>query len=81
MYLSKFPIDFQGCFKCGKIDYWKCQFCPLGQYRNQEVKGTFFRELRIHKLWMKDNDKNPNEKVNISSLKCVFVIFSLEYKV
>ena len=54
-YLSKYPLGFRGCFKCGADDHNSWQQCPL---KNDGNKKEFFRELWIHKPQTKRSNQN-----------------------
>ena len=48
-YVSKFPLGWTGCYKCGKEDHWKREFCPEGNNQDQKLKEIFHKELKCHK--------------------------------
>ena len=48
-HLSKFPVGWIGCYKCGKEDYWKRFFCPEGNNQYPQLMDTFHKELKCHK--------------------------------
>ena len=50
-YISKFPLGFRGCFKCGVETAHSDGFnsCPKSRTGDQAAKMAFFRELWIHK--------------------------------
>ena len=48
-YISKFDIDFKGCFKCGKEDHSRRDQCPIGYNASRQQLEAFYKELHIHK--------------------------------
>lgn len=72
-YLSRFPLGFRGCFKCGSQDHNSWKDCP--HQRNGGNKREFFRELWIHKPHLKRSDfsrpptqpPQPQQSVRIST--------------
>ena len=52
-YISRFPLDFKGCFNCGKSDHFNTRDCPLAQSGDFDKK-TFFSEMWAHKPHTKD---------------------------
>ena len=48
-YLSKFPLGFRGCFKCGATDHWNRNSCPMGKSTEKELVNIFMHELVILK--------------------------------
>ena len=50
-FVSKFPLHFRGCLKCGDRNHWKSDKCPIVQ--TNAVKQEFFRELFAHKPHLK----------------------------
>ena len=48
-YLSILPVDWSGCYKCGKDDHWKREFCPEGNNQDPQLMETFHKELKCHK--------------------------------
>ena len=53
-YLSRFPLGFRGCFKCGADDHNSWKDCP--HQRDGGNKKEFFRELWCHKPHLKRSD-------------------------
>ena len=60
-YISKYPLGFRGCFKCGveipHVDGFKT--CPQAR-GDHDSKMAFFRELWIHKPQTKINNATRN---------------------
>lgn len=54
-YISKFPLGFCGCFRCGVETAHTDGFtsCPKARAGDQTAKMAFFKELWIHKPHMK----------------------------
>ena len=48
-YLSKYQLGFKGCFKCGSVDHFERQRCPLGNSNDRILVESFMTELAIHK--------------------------------
>ena len=48
-YISKFELDFKGCFKCGKEDHSRRDQCPIGYNASRQQLEAFYKELHIHK--------------------------------
>ena len=47
-FLSRCPVDFEGCFNCGQADHWQTKFCP--EAKNSTYNKTmFFNEMWAHK--------------------------------
>lgn len=84
--ISKYPLGFRGCFKCGAETAHADGFnaCPKAR-GDQTAKMAFFKELWIHKPHTKDNatrnfgtagqDRNPrrdNYNVSYSSAYEIF---------
>ena len=55
-YLSRSPLGFRGCFKCGKVDHWTRNDCLMENVDDKAVMDSFFKELRTHK----PNYRQPN---------------------
>ena len=47
-FLSRFPVDFRGCFNCGKTNHFTTKFCPAANSGDFD-KTTFFNEMWAHK--------------------------------
>ena len=45
-YLSKFPLNFNGCFICGRIPHSDKNMCPMKEQTG--AMDAFYRELNIH---------------------------------
>ena len=48
-YVSKFPVGWRGCFKCGKDDHWKRENFPDGNTQDKRIMEIFHKELKCHK--------------------------------
>ena len=46
--LSKSPLGFKCCYKCGNADYLKRGGCPEGQIRDRARIDVCLKKLRIH---------------------------------
>ena len=70
-YLSKFPVGWRGCYKCGKEDHWKREFCPDGNNTDPVIMEAFHRELRCHKPAFRQQSYSPRvSSAYISTYKC-----------
>jgi len=58
-YLSKFQIRLRGCFKCGSMDHFRKEQCPIANERDRAVMDQFHQELKIHKPHMWDSIRSP----------------------
>ena len=47
-FLSRFPVDFKGCFNCGQTDHWQIKSCPAAN-NGKFNKTMFFNEMWAHK--------------------------------
>ena len=63
--ISKFPIGFKGCFKCGATDHWTSNKCAAPD--TSGVKKEFFRELWIHKPFTKKIPTTPQRNNPVGS--------------
>lgn len=63
--ISKFPIGFKGCFKCGSLDHWLSSRCSAADTHGS--KKEFFRELWIHKPHTKKLNSTPQRNTPIGS--------------
>ena len=48
-YLSAFPANLRGCFKCGSRDHITWKDCPLKNTNDKNLIDMFYKELKIHK--------------------------------
>ena len=48
-YVSKFPVGWSGCYKCGKDDHSRRENCPEGNNQDQRIMEIFHKELKCHK--------------------------------
>ena len=65
IFLSRFPIGFQGCFNCGKTDHNCTRDCESAREGNFNKKN-FFSEMWAHKPHTKKNDNRINDAVHQS---------------
>ena len=57
-YISKYPLGFRGCFKCGATNHFNLRDCPE---RDSGTRTKFWKELWIHKPHTKRNDYDRNK--------------------
>ena len=57
-YISRYPLGFRGCFKCGSETAHEDGFASCPRHRDASAKAPFFKELWIHKPHTKTKD-NP----------------------
>ena len=57
-YVSKYPLGFRGCFKCGASTHFNLRDCPD---RDTGTRTEFWKELWIHKPHTKRNDYDRNK--------------------
>ena len=44
-FLSRFPVDFKGCFNCGQTDHWQTKSCP------EAKNGNFNKIMLFNEMW------------------------------
>lgn len=62
-FLSKFPLGFRGCYRCGRTDHFRKDRCPIPD--TAAVTEEFFKELHAHKPHLKKSNRNAG-RMNVT---------------